>query len=71
MAQSNDKYIKLFQRLRNVIDEVLLELGPETITTASVPRQRRDLKAERVTQFEINQVLGKWSKPAALRKKAK
>lgn len=47
------------------LDAMLAELEKEK---RPVPRIRQDLKSKRVADFEMNNLLGKWSKPQQLRK---
>lgn len=54
--------------LRNAIDETLKEIGEETSPPS---RARRNLKQERVIQFETNMALGTWRKPKQLLKRNK
>jgi hypothetical protein len=59
-------YATEFRRLRNVIDAFLVKLEEEEEPAA--PRQRRNLKAERINHFEVNYATGTWKKPKHLRK---
>jgi len=73
MARRSTKYYHdKFSTLRNVIDAILVELEEDLKKEdAPSPRARRNLKEERIREFELNYAMGKWSKPKSLKKKSK
>lgn len=70
MATKDNKYFhQRLLALRNAIDETLKELEATIPEETPAPRSRRNLKEERIAQFELNYTMGKWSKPKSLKKK--
>lgn len=62
-------YKKKLLALRRALDATLGEMEEEENVQMVSPRKRRNLKNERVEEFEVSFALGTWSKPKALKKK--
>jgi hypothetical protein len=55
--------------LREAIDKTVEELEQDEKNASETPRQRRNLRAQREAEIEMNILLGTVRKPSGLRKK--